>query len=88
MSFLRPIRWYHSQADPILLDGTFKAGARLSKMTGYGNRKKPGSDQDSMIRDPQECSKTDLNQGQSLSNTFVHTVHLTQLLPSGQNYKL
>ncbi len=24
MSFLRPIQWYHSQADPIWPDGTFK----------------------------------------------------------------
>jgi hypothetical protein len=23
MSFLRPIQWYHSQVDPIWLDGTF-----------------------------------------------------------------
>ncbi len=54
-------------------------------MTGSGNRKKPGSVPDSVIMDPQERSKTDLNQGQSLSNTFVHTVHLSKLLPSGQN---
>ncbi len=24
MYFLRPIQWYHSHADPIWLDGTFK----------------------------------------------------------------
>jgi hypothetical protein len=25
MSFSRPIQWYHSHADPIWLDGTFKS---------------------------------------------------------------
>ncbi len=33
MSFSRPIQWYHSHADPIWPDGTFKAfGKDLSRL--------------------------------------------------------
>jgi hypothetical protein len=29
MTFFRPIQWYHSHADPIWPDGTFKATCRM-----------------------------------------------------------
>ncbi len=34
MSFLRPIQWYHSHADPIWPDGTFKLRTMAFLLTG------------------------------------------------------
>ncbi len=34
MSFLRPIQWYHSHADPIWPDGTFKLRTVAFLLTG------------------------------------------------------
>jgi hypothetical protein len=37
MSFYRAFQWYHSNADPIWLDGTFKIRANLPYRVGHAD---------------------------------------------------
>jgi hypothetical protein len=38
MSFPRPIKWFHSHADPIWPDGTFNKSAKLLSFEGIRKR--------------------------------------------------